>query len=120
MQSESFNLQFEDKNYLINKSVYEYLVDEPPGGGKSILFRIDEGITAKAILLFKEITINPKFIDFLLKENFLIFEFEYHRIWGVGSNDVYYMSLVKDNKNENFFKCGMSEFHGQIDLKPKF
>jgi hypothetical protein len=120
MQSESFNLEFENKNYLINKSVYEYLVDEPPGGGKSILFRIEEGVAAKALLLLTDITINSRFLEYLLKGNFLIFEFEYHRIWGVGTTDVYYMSLVKDNKNENFFKCGMSELHGQISLKPKF
>jgi len=119
MEKELFHLEFENKKHIIEKMTYEYVVDEPPGGGRSIVFTFQEGLDARALMYLKDLKINSKFSDFLQKENLNVFELEYHRIWGVGTTDVYYMTLVKD-KNENYFKCGMSEFNGEILMKPKF
>jgi hypothetical protein len=119
MEKEIFYLDFENKKHTIEKMTYEYVVDEPPGGGRSIVFSIQDGLDSRALLSLKDVTINSKFSDFLLKENLIVYELEYHRIWGVGTTDVYYMTSVKDKK-DNYYKIGMSELNGEILMKPKF
>jgi hypothetical protein len=98
-------INYNNIEYEIEKIISEYVVDEPAGGGKSVLYKSNNGIPCEAFLLLNDAEINKKFISSYDKKGVLINEYEYHKIWNWMFTDEHYYILISDElKNKKEYK----------------
>ncbi len=111
--------------YLINKTISEYIIDEPCGGGKSINYLIDNGIPLQFFKHF--IDDNYVNVDFLEKiekatgkNELLLKEYDYNYIWELGFKDFIFIVSLTDNRN-NIVQYTLSLSENILrKLNPKF
>lgn len=105
---EKIMFNYNENDYIINKEISEYIIDEPCGGGKSVIYRIQEGMP---FIHFKEYKdgcfINTNFLQEIEKHsadknyNLIIYEYQYNYIWELGFKDYIYYARLKYNKKES-------------------
>jgi len=112
--------------YCINKTISEYIIDEPCGGGKSVNYKIKNGIPFHNFKHFiDENYVNLNFLNKVEKNisnlnNILLIEYEYNYIWELGFKDYIYLVVLSDNKN-NVIKYSFSEYENSLKkLSSKF
>ncbi len=107
------------KEFIIRKSVSEYLIDEPCGGGKSINYNVEEGIPFSYFRHFSDDSyINLNFLNQIEKsisnENeIIVLEYEYNYIWELGFKDYIFYIVLKDFQNK-ILKYSFSEFENKL------
>lgn len=103
VQEISFN--HKGYEYLIIKTISEYIIDEPCGGGKSINYRIENGIPLKFFKHFiddKYISLNflEKIEKTTGKDELLLIEYDFNYIWELGFKDNIIIVTLKDFENK--------------------
>ena len=125
--SKKYEYLIQGRKYIINRSISEYLIDEPCGGGKNITYEIPEGISLENFMKFakekNENNINSLFlreigekikslnINKFDKENkdkenknvndFIVIHYEFNYVWDLGNKDNLHFPVFLKPINEN-------------------
>lgn len=128
--SVKFEYLIDDKKYLINKEISEYLIDEPCGGGKNITYKISEGISLRNFRKLSEEK-NEKFINFLflnkieeklkfLNLELLVTHYEFNYVWDLSNRDNLHLLILNSPKNKKNYEFNFSEKNKEFNFSPKF